>query len=308
MRGTHILTTRQFDHEFIDRLFEMVDKKVRPFFEKDRDRHPNPRLAHWGTWDSPNARRFDYLMGTIFCQPSTRTRMSFESAMKRLGGNSIDFGPEAHSSVVKGETWQDTAEVISQYCDVLCVRTQLDELPNIIAERSDVPVINCGSGRNEHPTQALLDLYTIKQLKGKVENLNVVIFGDIENARTIASLKQILSLYPLDIVEIDLMKRLTDPLDQYIEIFKKADVVYITRMQKEWHGDLGSTLIGTGNHRFTEKTLTLLKDDAIVMHPGPVVDEVTYEVRKDPRWVYKQQVKNGLYVRMALLKTVLGHH
>lgn len=282
----------------------MVDNDIRPFFERNRGVYTNPRIAYSDTW----RRQFDYVMGTIFCQPSTRTRMSFESAVKNLGGSSIDFGSEAISSVAKGESWQDTAEVVSQYCDVLCVRTHLDELPRIFSEHSDVPVINCGSGRDEHPTQALLDLYTIKRLKGEIGGLNVVIYGDVENARTINSLKQVLSLYPVEIVEIDFMKGRMDSLDKYVEIFQKADVVYITRMQREWHGEMVAEFSNLTTHRFTKKALNLLKDDAIILHPGPVTDEVDYEVRKDPRWVYKQQIKNGLYVRMALLKLVLGHY
>ena len=309
MKGEHILETRQFTPEQIKDLFSLIDEEIRPYFEEGkRIGGVNPRMADYGTWDYKLRLPFDYVMGTIFLQPSTRTRMSFEAAMKHLGGHTIDFGDAEASSIAKGETWQDTIEVISQYCNVICMRTPMKGLPTVLAGYSDVPIINCGSGREEHPTQALLDLYTIYRAKKRTDNLNVVIFGDVENARTIQSLKQILSLYPVNIAEIDSMKKETAPLDQYEAIFKKADVVYVTRIHSEYQTGIAAELSNKSTtQKFNEKILPLLKEDAIIMHPGPVIDEVTSLVKQDPRWVYKQQIKNGMYVRMALLKAVLGH-
>lgn len=304
----HILTTNQFTVDQIDGLFELVDKRIRPFFEGERGKTLCPRIAIWKEdWAEFYKYDFDFTLATVFGQPSTRTRMSFEAAVKKLGGNTIDFGNEAMSSMAKGESWMDTIEVISQYSDAIAVRTKLDELPKMMATYSDVPIINCGSGTDEHPTQALLDLYTIKRCKGEIDGLNVVIFGDINNARTISSFKTILSNYRVSIAEIDILNRHIDPFEEYMELFKKADVIYVTRMQREYHGEEVAEFPGITTHRLVKKTLSLLKDDAVILHPGPVLDEVDHEVRKDPRWVYKDQVKNGLYIRMALLKAVFGH-
>ena len=170
-----------------------------------------------------------------------------------------------------------------------------------------MPIINCGSGDDEHPTQSMLDLFTIWQLKKQIDGLKVVIFGDLEHARTIKSLKKMIGSYAVTVEEYSLFREENEkPLGDIMGSFADADVIYITRMQKEYH-DVNKLNGRSPTFQFTEQMLSLLKKDAIILHPGPIVGEVSHEVTMDPRWVCKKQVKNGMYVRMALLKLLTGH-
>lgn len=298
----HILTSDQFSYAQLDDIWKLTER-IAAFCNGDRSQ-PDPELSFY-SWDEPGI-PFKKLLGTIFCQPSTRTRCSLQAACLRLGGSVVSIDGTEASSLAKGESWEDTIVTLSQYYDVLAIRSGDKHHAKQAAAVSDTPIINCGSGSDEHPTQALLDLYTIRERK-PLDGLNIVIFGDIEHARTIKSFKKMIGMYDVNISEFSLLKKRDDPLDDMTQSFKEADVVYITRMQREYHGKEIVEFPGITTHSFTEKTLSLLKEDAIILHPGPVVGEVAAKVKQDPRWVYKQQVKNGMYIRMALLKLLTGH-
>ncbi len=263
-------------------------------------------------------------MASLFYEPSTRTRLSFEAAMLRLGGEAL--GTESageFSSVAKGETLEDTVKIVSAYCDVIVLRHFDVGASKRAALVSPVPVINAGDGPGQHPTQALLDLYTINKELGRVDGLRIAMVGDLANGRTVRSLSYLLSKY--DGVELvfvappavamgrDIKTHLQERGVAYTEtedlesVLPEVDVVYQTRIQKERFGNrLAEYRRVSGIYVMDARTMALMRPDAILMHPLPRVGEISPEVDRDPRAAYFRQAQNGLYIRMALLSMLLG--
>lgn len=269
----------------------------------------------------------DKIMATLFYEPSTRTRLSFESAMQRLGGKVISTESASDfSSAAKGETLEDTIRVVNCFSDVIVLRHVTEGASQIAVKYSKVPIINAGDGKGEHPTQALLDLYTIfskfgVEKSGKLPRLTIAMVGDLANGRTIHSLSYLLSLYSnFNIIYVSpsalaipqqLKKHLKKSKIKFLETesfndaLKLADVIYQTRIQKERFTNKNSGqneyLKYFGKYIIDDKSLYIMKKRAIIMHPLPRINEITLSVDSDPRAVYFEQVQNGLYVRMALL-------
>ncbi|MFW9945096.1 MAG: aspartate carbamoyltransferase [Candidatus Sifarchaeia archaeon] len=264
----------------------------------------------------------DRIMATLFFEPSTRTRLSFESAMIRLGGRVLGFADVISTSAGgKGETLADTIRTVEKYADVIVIRHPLDGSARVAAEFSDIPIINAGSGSEEHPTQALLDLYSIKKLKGNIDGLSISLCGDLRYGRTVHSLGMALSYYDVNIklaapptlrmkrAIIDEMKkagvRVTE-VDTVEEAVKDVDVVYMTRIQKERFPDVREYDDVKGKFRITADEIGLMKNDAIILHPLPRVDELASEIDSTPHAKYFDQVYSGVVTRMAILKLIFG--
>ena len=260
------------------------------------------------------------ILGTLFFEPSTRTRLSFESAMTKLGGSAIGFAEPKVAAIKKGENLADTIRVVEKYADVLVLRHPLEGAARLAAEFSNVPVINAGSGAEEHPTQALLDLYTIIKEKKTIDGLNITLMGDLRYGRTVHSLAYALSLYNVNLflVSPDLLRmrrEVTDAIKKKIKISEhnavedvlaQTDVLYVTRIQAERFPDPAEYAKVSGTYKIDLHTLKDAKDDLIIMHPLPRVDEIAHEVDDTPYARYFQQVWNGVVTRTALLALILG--
>jgi len=263
----------------------------------------------------------DKVMASLFFEPSTRTRLSFESAMISLGGKVFGFATQDSSSVSKGETLKDTIKMVTGYCDVIIMRHPLEGAARAAEEVSSVPVINCGDGSNQHPTQALLDLFTIKDKFKKIDGLNIGLYGDLRYGRTVHSLSMALSHYKVNLYFIS-PKILQMPdhyklyLDQcglkYVEaesleeVADKLDVIYVTRIQKERFADPEEFVKVAGSYKITLNTLEMLKKNAKIMHPLPRVNEIDPSVDNSEHAIYFEQAHNGVPVRQALLGLVTG--
>jgi len=269
--------------------------------------------------------RLDLLKGKIlaslFFEPSTRTRLSFEAAMLRLGGSVIGFSEPKVASIAKGETLSDTIKVVENYADVIVLRHPLEGAARLAAEIAQIPVINAGSGALSHPTQALLDLYTIKREKGKIDGLTIALVGDLKYGRTVHSLAYALSYYDVnlllvappilrmrreiisDLKELGVKVREYENLD---EIIKIADVIYITRIQKERFPDVSEYERVKGSYKLTLELLNGCKPDLIILHPLPRVDELDTRIDETPYAKYFKQTWYGIIIRMALLALILG--
>ncbi len=260
------------------------------------------------------------ILATLFYEPSTRTRLSFESAMHRLGGTAIGFAEAEIASVKKGENLADTMRVVENYADVIALRHPLEGAARLAAEFADVPVINAGSGAEEHPTQALLDLYTMKKELGRIDGLNVALAGDLRFGRTVHSLAYALSLYDVNLYFISpellrMRREVLDTISERIKIVEtssldealpKLDVLYVTRIQKERFPDAAEYTKVKGSYKIDNATLKNAKKGMIVLHPLPRVDEISAEVDSTAHARYFQQVWNGIVTRMALLALILG--
>lgn len=262
------------------------------------------------------------IMATLFYEPSTRTQMSFQSAMIRLGGSIIGFDNPATSSVAKGENLKDTTKVVSGYSDILIIRHTDEGAAKAAAMSSECPVINAGDGGHLHPTQTLTDLLTLAQEKGRLDNLTIGLCGDLLHGRTVHSLCKALSCYknnrfvlistnelrlPLYIKEIITGNGCeyseTDSLDKCVG---ELDMLYMTRIQRERFADERS-YYAQKDFILTKSKMKKAKPDMIVMHPLPRVEEIAVEVDDDPRAVYFKQAEYGMYVRMALIMTILDN-
>ncbi len=260
------------------------------------------------------------IMATLFFEPSTRTRLSFESAMIRLGGTALGFAETKGTSVEKGENLADTVRVVENYADVLVIRHPLEGAARMAAEFSKMPVINAGSGAEEHPTQALLDLYTIRKELGKIDGLNIGLVGDLRYGRTVHSLAYALSQYKVNLFLIspEILKTRKEVLEEVakrvevkettslVQHLKELDVIYMTRVQKERFADLAEYEKVKGTYRLTQDELGKAKKSSIVMHPLPRLDEVDPAVDATGHAKYFQQVGYGVVLRMALLALLLG--
>ena len=260
------------------------------------------------------------VLATLFFEPSTRTRLSFETAMLKLGGSYIGFADADIASVKKGENLADTIRTVENYADAIALRHSLEGAAKLAAEFSNVPIINGGTGSEEHPTQAFTDLYTIRKEKGKIDKLKVALVGDLRYGRTVHSLAYGLALYNIELylVSPETLRMRNDVLqgiknkipvteDADLEaIMPQIDVLYVTRIQRERFPDAAEYAKVKGVYRIDQKTLQTAKKDMIVLHPLPRVDEIAPEVDNMPQARYFQQVRNGMLVRMALLSLVLG--
>jgi aspartate carbamoyltransferase catalytic subunit len=260
------------------------------------------------------------ILATLFFEPSTRTRLSFETAMLKLGGSVIGFAEAEIASVKKGENLADTVRTVENYADVIALRHPLDGAAKLAAELSKVPIINGGSGAEEHPTQALIDLYTIQKEKGKIDGLKIALVGDLRYGRTVHSLAYALSLYNIELYLISpeslrmrrevlrtIQNKIPVTCDSNLEkVIPQIDVLYVTRIQKERFPDPAEYAKVKGVYKIDLKTLSPAKKDLIILHPLPRIDEIAAEVDKTAQARYFQQVWNGVVVRMALLALVLG--
>jgi aspartate carbamoyltransferase catalytic subunit len=260
------------------------------------------------------------ILATLFFEPSTRTRLSFEAAMHKLGGSTIGFAEPEIASVRKGENLADTIRVVENYADVIALRHPREGAARLAAEFAKVPIINGGSGGEEHPTQALLDLYTIKKEKGLIDSLNIAMVGDLRFGRTVHSLAYALSLYKVKLyfVSPPLLKMRREVLEaikgkvdvletsNLDEVIPEIDVLYVTRIQKERFPDPAEYMKVKGSYRINMETLGKAKPDLIILHPLPRVGEISPEIDRTSHAKYFQQVWNGIIIRMALLALILG--
>ncbi len=261
------------------------------------------------------------ILGNLFFEPSTRTRMSFETAMKRLGGDVINLGAVASSSVVKGETLHDTIRMVDGYSDIIVLRHPRQGAAQYASDCAKVPIANAGDGAGHHPTQTMLDLFTIKQAHGKIEKLNVVLVGDLRFGRTVHSLSHALVRFgcKLTLVSPESLRLPEEIVNELKEQggeltitedlkpqLKDADVVYMTRIQKERFPDDDEYFRVAGIYKLVANDLASVKKDMIVMHPLPRVDEINPDVDSTRHAAYFEQAFNGVVTRMALLCDMLN--
>ncbi|HKY11442.1 MAG TPA: aspartate carbamoyltransferase [Nitrososphaera sp.] len=261
-------------------------------------------------------------LGYIFYEPSTRTRMSFEAAMASLGGSSIGISDLKSSSVEKGESLADTIRIIDLYSDVILLRHPLDGSSRFAAELSQNPIINAGSGSEEHPTQALLDLYTILKEKGKIDGLSVAIVGDLKYGRTVYSLLYGLANYKVEVhlvspptlrIRKESLYEIQDKLkikehSKLDEVLPETDVIYVTRIQRERFPDVQEYEKVKGTYTIDENTLAKSKSDIAVMHPLPRVDEISQSIDHTKNAIYFKQASYGKELRAALLALMLNEN
>ena len=300
----NIISVRDLDKQKLELIFDATDKIIDMSQDKRRE------IARGKT------------LGYLFFEPSTRTRLSFESAIALLGGTSLGIADATSSSIHKGETLGDTVKVISSYCDVLVLRHSLDGSSRFAAEISNKPVINAGSGTEEHPTQTIQDLYTIKKEKKKIDGLKIGITGDLKYGRTVYSLLYGLRNYDVDVHLIspeslrirsdstyDIKKELSytesSNIDEYIE---DLDVLYVTRIQKERFPDEEEYAKVKGSYVIGSDMVKKMKDDAIILHPLPRIDEISADVDNTKHAKYFEQVEYGKYTRAALLGLILNEN
>ena len=300
----NIISVRDLDKQKLELIFDATDKIIDMSQDKRRE------IARGKT------------LGYLFFEPSTRTRLSFESAIALLGGTSLGIADATSSSIHKGETLGDTVKVISSYCDVLVLRHSLDGSSRFAAEISNKPVINAGSGTEEHPTQTIQDLFTIKKEKKKIDGLKIGITGDLKYGRTVYSLLYGLRNYDVDVHLIspeslrirsdstyDIKKELSytesSNIDEYIE---DLDVLYVTRIQKERFPDEEEYAKVKGSYVIGSDMVKKMKDDAIILHPLPRIDEISADVDNTKHAKYFEQVEYGKYTRAALLGLILNEN
>ncbi|HUZ88746.1 MAG TPA: aspartate carbamoyltransferase [Candidatus Acidoferrales bacterium] len=300
----HVLESQQFSRALLEEIFRRADEM-----------RANPHRAA--------GRLQGRVMAALFYEPSTRTRLSFEAAMLRLGGrtmgtdNARDF-----SSAAKGESLEDTIRIVSGYADAIVLRHPEEGAARRAAAVSEVPVLNAGDGKGQHPTQALLDVYTIKDELNHLDGVTVAMVGDLANGRTTRSLAYLLSRYegvriwfvapPLVAMGDDIKQYLNEHGVEWHEtsdldsILPLADVVYQTRIQKERFERPEDYERVRGVYRMDRAAMARMRPEAIVMHPLPRVDEINPEIDGDPRAAYFRQARNGMHIRMALLDMVLS--
>jgi aspartate carbamoyltransferase catalytic subunit len=299
-----ILSIAQFNREDLDYLFDLA-RTMRRF------------VSQAGGVDLLRG----YVLAAIFYEPSTRTSSSFLTAMQRLGGGIIPISEVKASSVAKGETLSDTIRTLDQYADVIVIRHPQPGSAQVAAESAASPVINAGDGAGEHPTQALLDAFTILEELGRIDGLKVALLGDLKHGRTVHSLSKLLALYDVELTFVS-PEVLRMPPDIVADLKAKgvsvreagdveeavasANVLYVTRVQKERFADPAQYEAVQGSYVITPGLLKRAKKEMVVMHPLPRVGEIDPAVDDDPRAAYFRQMKNGVYVRMALLAAVLG--
>ncbi len=303
-RMRHVIESQQFSRTLLEELFARAD-------EIKREPHRfMGRLA-------------GQVMAALFYEPSTRTRLSFEASMLRLGGQTMGTdNAREFSSAAKGETLEDTIRIVSGYADVIVLRHSEEGAAKRAAAVSDVPIINAGDGPGQHPTQALLDLFTIRAELAKIDGVRVAMVGDLANGRTVRSLAYLLSKFkdiklwfvapPQVSMRDDLKAHLDEHHVSYAEtqdldaVLPEVDVVYMTRIQKERFTDPAVYEAIKGIYRIDKNAMARIRKYGVLMHPLPRVDEISPEVDDDPRSAYFRQARNGLHIRMALLDRLLS--
>lgn len=261
------------------------------------------------------------VIASLFFEPSTRTRLSFESAINRLGARVIGFSDTANTSVSKGETFHDTIQVISNYCDMIVMRHSLEGAPRYASEFSKVPIVNAGDGANQHPSQTLLDLYSIKKTQGTLDGINIMMIGDLKYGRTVHSLLQALSHFNTKFTFVappelrmpeEYKQFLRDKGLEYTETteigdaINEADIVYMTRVQRERFTDPMEYERMKNVYVLKNSMLDNTKDNMRILHPLPRVGEIAYDVDQNPKAYYFNQTENGVYTRMAIISYLLG--
>ncbi|MEF8843460.1 MAG: aspartate carbamoyltransferase [Haloarculaceae archaeon] len=299
MRHDHLISARQLSRDDIESV-----------------------LDHAATFDGDVAGggRRDDVLGLLFFEPSTRTKMSFDTAMKRLGGSTVDMGTVESSSVKKGESLADTVRVVAGYADALVLRHPSEGAAKMASEFVDVPIINAGDGAGQHPTQTLLDLYTIRENAG-LDDLSIGVMGDLKYGRTVHSLAEALTNFDVTqhfvapeslrlprSVRYDLHESGAEVREHTAleEVLSELDVLYVTRIQRERFPDENEYRQVAGEYRIDAATLEAAREDLSVMHPLPRVDEIAADVDETSHATYFEQAHNGVPVRMALLDLVLG--
>ncbi len=261
------------------------------------------------------------VVATLFFEPSTRTRLSFESAINRMGGRIIGFSDPNISSVSKGETLKDTIRIVSNYCDLIVMRHPLEGSSRYASEVATVPVINAGDGANQHPTQTLLDMYSIKKTQGRLDNINIFMVGDLKYGRTVHSLVQAMSPFnptfhfishpklrmPQEYLDfLDAKKVKYFEHEQFTDIISEADIIYMTRVQRERFQDLMEYEKTKDLYILHNSMLDNTKPTMKILHPLPRVNEISQDVDSNPKAYYFQQALNGVFARQAVISYVLG--
>lgn len=300
----HLMTPLDFSVEELDKLLDLGN---------DIEKNPE-KYAH-----ACEGKK----LATLFYEPSTRTRLSFEAAMMNLGGNVLGFSSAASSSAAKGESVSDTIRMVSCYADICAMRHPKEGAPMVAARVSGIPVINAGDGGHQHPTQTLTDLLTIRSLKGRLDHIVIGLCGDLKFGRTVHSLIKALSRYegvsfvlisPEELklpsyIREDVLEANGIPY-QEVEHLEKVmgslDILYMTRVQRERFFNEEDYIRLKDFYILDKKKMELAKEDMLVLHPLPRVNEISVEVDNDPRAAYFRQVQYGVYVRMALILTLLG--
>jgi aspartate carbamoyltransferase len=302
--GQDIISVRQFDREGLAYIFGVADEM-------------RAVVKRVGSTDLLKG----HVLACLFYEPSTRTSSSFVAAMSRLGGSVIPINEVRYSSVTKGESLPDTIRTLESYADAIVLRHPEVGASRVAAEYARKPIVNAGDGVGEHPTQALLDLYTIQSELGELDGLHVALVGDLRYGRTVHSLARLLCLYdvkmtfvspeilrmPLDVMnEVKAHDRPVDETYDVHDIIADVDVLYITRVQRERFADQAQYDSVKEYYIITPELMALAKEQMVVMHPLPRVSEISYAIDDDPRAAYFRQMENGMYIRMALLAAVLG--
>lgn len=298
----HLMNPLDFTTKELDKLFDLAN---------DIEKNP-AKYAH--ICDGKK-------LATCFYEPSTRTRLSFESAMLNLGGQVLGFADASNSSAAKGESVSDTIRIISCYADICAMRHPKEGAPMVAASKSTIPVINAGDGGHQHPTQTLTDLLTIRSLKGRLNNFTIGLCGDLKFGRTVHSLINALIRYDnirfifispeeLKVPDyiIEMLKEKNIPYEEVIRLedcMPELDLLYMTRVQKERFFNEEDYVRLKDFYILNKSKMELAKEDMLVLHPLPRVNEISVEVDDDPRAAYFRQVQYGVYVRMALILTLL---
>ena len=300
----HLMTPLDFSVEELDKLLDLGN---------DIEKNPE-KYAHACAGKK---------LATLFYEPSTRTRLSFEAAMMNLGGNVLGFSSAASSSAAKGESVSDTIRMISCYADICAMRHPKEGAPMVATRVSSIPVINAGDGGHQHPTQTLTDLLTIRSLKGRLDNLVIGLCGDLKFGRTVHSLIHALVRYenvkfvlisPEELkipgyIREDVLDAQNIPykeVEHIEDVMPELDILYMTRVQRERFFNEEDYIRLKDFYVLDKKKMALAKEDMLVLHPLPRVNEISVEVDNDPRAAYFRQVQYGVYVRMALILTLLG--
>ncbi|MBQ7587958.1 MAG: aspartate carbamoyltransferase [Lachnospiraceae bacterium] len=299
----HLMSPLDFSVEELDKLMDIAED-----IEKNRDKYSH-------ICDGK-------ILATCFYEPSTRTRLSFESAMLHLGGQVLGFASADSSSAAKGESVSDTIRVISCFADICAMRHPKEGAPMVAASKSSIPVINAGDGGHQHPTQTLTDLMTIRSLKGSIKNMTIGLCGDLKFGRTVHSLINALKRYEginfvfispeelriPDYIRSDVLDKNNIPYKEVIkleDVMPELDILYMTRVQRERFFNEEDYVRLKDFYILTKEKMELAKKDMMVLHPLPRVNEISVEVDDDPRAVYFKQVQYGMYIRMALILTLL---
>ncbi len=300
----HLMSPLDFSVEELDKLLDLGN---------DIEKHPE-KYAHACAGKK---------LATLFYEPSTRTRLSFEAAMMNLGGNVLGFSSAQSSSAAKGESVSDTIRMVSCYADICAMRHPKEGAPMVAARVSSIPVINAGDGGHQHPTQTLTDLLTIRSLKGRLDHLTIGLCGDLKFGRTVHSLIKALSRYegvsfvlisPEELkipeyIKEDVLEARNIPyieVEHLEDIMGTLDILYMTRVQRERFFNEEDYIRLKDFYVLDKKKMELAREDMLVLHPLPRVNEISVEVDNDPRAAYFRQVQYGVYVRMALILTLLG--